>query len=203
MTPGDAARLLAAAAAFDNRDTGEAAARAWAAALRDMPCDPDAFAAVAQFYGQPDPAGTPPRRRWIEPHHIATIRQQIRDRRIGDATIAYDGRDDETGSEFVRRRRAQLAAIGDGRAEPVPVAQLTGGPAPSVAARLGNIGQLPDAHEGAAAVRAAAGMTPRHPALAAACPVCGAPAGQPCHTRGARQTPMRQPHPGRIDTATA
>jgi hypothetical protein len=48
-------------------------------------------------------------------------------------------------------------------------------------------------------IRQALGYRPKHPALTATCPRCGAAAGQPCHTQ-ARERRMPQPHPARIST---
>ena len=42
MTPSEAAQLLGHCAAFDNRTVGKVDARAWAAALHDLPFDEDA-----------------------------------------------------------------------------------------------------------------------------------------------------------------
>lgn len=201
MTPSQAAKLLGHAAAFDRRTVGEAEARAWAAALEDVPADADTFAAVARFYG------TPPRdgegRKWLEPHHVRTIRRQIRGERHGETISAYvPGDPDETPHEFTSRRRAQLIAIGDGRAEPVPVRQLAGGPAPSVAAALE--GRVRDVN---AAVgdpggrerpymperfREQVGLRPRPAELSVPCPPvdggCGARERQACITpRGKRR----------------
>ena len=70
MTPDDAARLLAACAAFDNRQPSEMAKRAWATALNDVPLDQDCFDAVAAFYGTPPQ--DPNQRLWIQPHNVRT-----------------------------------------------------------------------------------------------------------------------------------
>jgi hypothetical protein len=204
MTPAEAQKLLTVASGFDNRDTtSEAAPRAWAAALADIPADVDAFAAVHRFYGQPDAPGTPTAgRRWIEPHHVRTIRRAIRADRLGPTIPAYEPpRPDETGSEFVRRRRAQLAAIGDGDLQPTPVLQLTGGPATNVAAQLAGIGrQIPaQPPEG---WREEAGLRARPPELAVACPYCHAAPSEHC-TRGRDRHRMRDTHPSRKDAHSA
>lgn len=51
MTPADAARVLAKAAAFDQRTVGEADVRAWHEALSDLDAG-DALAAVTRHYRQ-------------------------------------------------------------------------------------------------------------------------------------------------------
>lgn len=115
MTPAEAARLLAAASAFDNRDpNSEAAAKAWAFALADIPLDDDAFAAVARFYSQPEPNGEVGGRRWIEPHQFRAVRKKIRAARSSTGVLIDDGIPDETAAQFLARRRAAERAHGDG-----------------------------------------------------------------------------------------
>lgn len=101
MNPAEAAQLLAHAAAFDNRKPSEAASKAWAAALHDVPFDEDATAAIARYYGTEDPQATG--QRWIQPHHVRTHRRTLRDGRLNarplpapppelaDNEIAYRG----------------------------------------------------------------------------------------------------------------
>lgn len=194
MTPSAAAKLLAHCAAFDRRTVGEVDARAWAAALHDIPDDTDTYAAVARFYGTPPKDGEG--RKWIEPHHVRTMRKAIRAERHGDTIAAYDSPDpDESGPEFVERRREQLVAIGDGRLEPTPVRQLGGGPHPSVAGAiegglrsvdevLDENGEQPYMPPG---FRQAVGMRERPPELSAPCPDCRARERQPCVSPRGRQ----------------
>ncbi|RLL66972.1 hypothetical protein [Streptomyces sp. Z26] len=203
MTPSEAAKLLGNAAAFDNRTVGEADARAWAAALHDVPGDPDAFAAVARYYGTAPVDG---RRLWIEPHHVRALRKTIRDERHGETIPAYDSPDpQESGDEFVQRRREQLRAIGDGRLTPTPVRQLGGGPHPSVAPAIANgvrtVNATLDGDDGQPRpympeeIRRASGLTDRPPELLVACPepYCRADARRPCVTpRGKRRTTTHQ-----------
>lgn len=200
----EAAKLLARAAAFDNRQPSEAANKAWAAALHDVPGDVDAFAAVARFYGTP-PA-KPGERLWLEPHHVRTVRKQIRDERHGETIAAYDAQHpDETGDEFAERRRRQLAAIGDGRLQPLEVKQLGGGPAPAVAQALeGRVrlvddvldenGERPYMPRG---FRQQVGMPELPPELSVPCSRadggCGALERQPCVSpRGKRRSNAHQ-----------
>lgn len=75
MNAQEAAQLLAHAAAFDNRQPSTTAAQAWAAALNDVPLDEDTLAAVARYYGTPEPDGG---RKWIQPHHVRQHRKEIR-----------------------------------------------------------------------------------------------------------------------------
>lgn len=87
MDKADAAQLLGYCAAFDNRTVGRVDATAWAAALRDVPCDGDALDAVARYYGTaPERPGE---RLWIQPHHVRAGRLAIRKERLGDTLPAY------------------------------------------------------------------------------------------------------------------
>jgi hypothetical protein len=79
MTPDEAIQLLAHAAAFDNRKPSAVAAKAWAAALHDVPLDEDALAAVARYYGLSTTTDDGPR--WIQPHHVRAHRLALRDER--------------------------------------------------------------------------------------------------------------------------
>lgn len=200
MTPSEAAKLLAHCAAFDRRTVGEADARAWAAALADVPADVDTYAAVARFYGSPPADGEG--RKWIEPHHVRTMRKAIRSERHGDTIAAYSPQNpDESGLEFVQRRREQLTAIGDGRVEPTPVRQLAGGPHPSVAGAIeGGVRHIDDAIDENGerpyvppGFRQSVGMRERPVELSVPCPPakeggCGAREQQPCVSpRGRRR----------------
>lgn len=207
MTPAQAAALLTRAAAFDNRTIGEADAEAWAAALNDMPFDTDALNAVARFYSAPTQPGETGRR-WIEPHHVRTWRRKIRDERLGDTIPAYDPiRPDETGAQYVARRRAQLTAIADGTEQPIPVHALAGGPHPSLARQLAAVGRdVPDEDDDEQpympdGFREEIGLTARTPEYAIPCPKdgCKAPARQPCKTPMGRT--RSETHQARKDAA--
>lgn len=204
MTPDEAARLLAACAAFDNRQPSEIAKQAWAAALRDLPLDNDTFDAVARFYSAPTVPGETGRR-WIEPHHVRTWRTKIREERLGATIPAYEPPPvPETGADFITRRRAQLTAIADGHETAIPVGELTGGPHPRVAAQLATVGRdIPteDKPYMPAGFREEVGMQTRPPELSVPCPKdgCRAPARQPCKTpHGRRRT---EPHSARREAA--
>ncbi|MFH8792244.1 hypothetical protein [Streptomyces sp. NPDC017941] len=203
MIDSEAAELLTRAAAFDNRTIGEADATAWAAALHDLPCDNDTLQAVARFYSAPAAPGETGRR-WIEPHHVRTHRAAIRSERLGTTIPAYEPpAEPESGSEFTRRRRAQLTAIADGRLTPVPVQQLTGGPHSRVARALEGVGDMPadDQPYMPADFRESIGMAAAPPELRIPCPKdgCRALARQPCKTpRGHRRA---TPHQARTDAA--
>jgi hypothetical protein len=197
----EAGKLLATAAAFDNRRPSKVAAHAWAAALHDLPADPDCFAAVARFYTEPATGTEADGRRWIEPHHVRYHRTKIRNERIPDGAFTHpDPAGNETGAEFVQRRRAQIQAIADGRLDPQPIREITGGPHPSVTATATRIGQIPEhlrAEFAAAGIGAKRGQWPE---LAIPCPLhsCRALAWNPCRSSKGRR--MRQgTHPSRRD----
>lgn len=201
MDPLEAGKLLATAAAFDNRRPSKAANHAWAAALHDLPADPDCFAAVARFYTEPARGDDPDGRRWIEPHHVRYYRTKIRSERIPDGAFTYPALDrDETGAEFVQRRRAQIQAIADGRIEAESIQAIKGGPHPSVADTVSQIGRIPEhlrAELAAAGIGAKRGQWPE---LAIPCPLhsCRAEASNPCRTSKGKR--MQQgTHPSRRD----
>ncbi|MGW7597286.1 zinc finger domain-containing protein [Streptomyces antimycoticus] len=191
MNRSEAAQLLARCAAFDNRTVGKADATAWAAALRDVPLDDDAFDAVARFYGTP--SEKPGERLWIQPHNVKAHRLAIRKERLGTTLPAYEPPSElETGSDFISRRRAQLEAVATGRMPGAPVGELTGGPHPSVAERLSGLlalvgREVPAEDPEVAEVR-------RPGPLGVKCPKCSAPIGRPCRTPGGKE---RAPHPAR------
>ncbi|MFJ6616650.1 hypothetical protein ACIQOW_03575 [Kitasatospora sp. NPDC091335] len=197
MTPSEAAKLLAAAAVFDGRDAeSEAAARLWAEALADVPADPDTFASVTRYYSTPPENSA--RRKWLEPHHVRTIRQEVRDSRIPDGACTYPGQPGETGAEFVARRRQQLTAIADGHLAAEPIRQIKGGPHPSVADALAGIGRMPAHLREELAGRGITTPRGRFPEIATRCPQCGAEPGKPCR-RPSGKTIRDDTHSSRRD----
>ncbi|MFE5582512.1 hypothetical protein [Kitasatospora sp. NPDC056531] len=190
MTPIEAGQLLTHAAAFDNRKPSVAANNAWADALKDIPADPDAYAAVSRFYAKPSRDGALDSTRWIQPHHVRALRQEIRAERIPVAdSIIYPAIPSETGAEYVQRRRELVTAIADGRIEPEINRQLTGGPHPTVADALAGIGQMPAHLREELAAAGLGRRTGRFPELAVACPLelCRAAPGKPCRTPSGRE----------------
>ncbi|MFC7219309.1 hypothetical protein ACFQLX_14190 [Streptomyces polyrhachis] len=187
MTPSEALRLLAHAAAFDRRTVGEIEARAWAAALHDVPLDQDTLDAVARFYGDLAPGaepGDPTRRRWLEPHHVRYHRRRIRNARIAAANLAYSGDPDETPRQAIANQRALTRAAADGR--PLPRAALAARTDTAARSRALLRTLLPQ-------------ITSRRPELAAACHHCAAAPGTPCRT--GRGELRRDAHPTRIDAS--
>ncbi|RXS84173.1 hypothetical protein EST92_11480 [Streptomyces sp. TM32] len=200
MTPDEAQKLLAACAAFDNRQPSQVAKRAWAMALRDIPLDDDAFAAVARYYGTPPK--DPGQRLWIQPHDVRSIRRTIRSERLEH--FQYQPLPDETPREFLARLRGQQNAIASGRvAAPTSSAALTGGPHRDVLKELEGVGRsVPDSDE-----EALADTVRRAGPLGIECPQCKAAIGRPCKTPGgSRKQPMGKPratpHSARLAAAS-
>ncbi|MCX5607058.1 hypothetical protein OHB39_05605 [Streptomyces sp. NBC_00047] len=172
MTPADAAEVLALCAAFDLRTIGEADARAWAYALRDLPLDDDTRQAVADHYGVTEKRATPA--------DVRRIRARIREARIGAAHPVYNGNPTETGAQFTERRRAQLAAAADGHLPPQTITQaLDAAPPAAVLALAAGVGRPVDEEprpyitpEQRSALRAPLpNQRAALPALAVPCPV--------------------------------
>ncbi len=193
MNPADAARLLGLASSFDGRNVGEATARAWALALRDVPLDQDTLDAVARFYGDLDPSDRfePTRRRWLEPHHVRYHRRQIRNARLSQVNPTYAGSPEETPAEAIRNSRALTKAAADGQLEPT-----------SVTAAIDSGHGVDPTGKGAALLRSVGRQSQsRRPEFAAPCPHCRARAGAPCVSgKGDRR---RDAHPSRIDASRA
>lgn len=175
MTPAEAQKLLAHCAAFDNRRPNEAAAHAWSAALHDVPFDADATAAVARYYGTP-PAD-PHQRKWIEPHHVRSMRKAIRAERTavegevpgaGLPAQVPDADPDDPGA-YLKALREGRARVAKGELRPRPVPEL-----------LEAVGRVPGEDEPylpeparrqlAVAVPRFAERSQRWPELAVACP---------------------------------
>jgi hypothetical protein len=184
MTPDDAAKLLAACAAFDNRQPSEIAKRAWARALNKIPLDDDCFEAVARFYGTPAKDG---QRLWIQPADVITHRNIIRAERLEN--FVYEPPPGLNDPDFIKRLRGQQYAVGSGtRPAPSKAPALTGGPHPKLKETLALIGRdVPGEDDEVARVR-------RSGPLGIECPKCAAPIGRPCRTPSGKE---RAVHPAR------
>ncbi|MDX3645053.1 hypothetical protein [Streptomyces sp. MB09-02B] len=189
MTPDEAQQLLAACAAYDNRQPSQIAKRAWAAALKKIPLDDDCFEAVARYYATPAKDGG---RLWIQPADVVTHRRAVRAERLEN--FVYEppaGLDDP---DFIKRLRGQQYAVGSGTAPaPSRAPALTGGPTKQVAEFLASVGRdIPAEDDETAAVR-------RPGPLGVECPKCSAPIGRPCRTPRGKERPT---HPARSGEAT-
>lgn len=192
MNIDDAKRLLAACAAFDNRQPSLIAARAWAAALKHVPLDQDAFDAVARYYGT-EPA-KPGERLWIQPADVVHHRKVIRAERLEN--FVYEPGPDELlpGRMFVQRYRQRLDAVASGRVPaPTGAPALSGGPHPAVADALDleNVGRKVPGEEP---------KVKRPGPLGQECPDCQAPVGRPCRI-GTMGKERRRPHRARVENA--
>lgn len=215
MNPAEVAALLAYAGELDprtaNADAEEAAAqlRRWCELLQDVPAVAvegwDAAAVVRRHIASsPWPIiAADVARPW------ATHRRALLARHT-DPRPAVDPDDDRAYRDAIREQRS---AVATGQTAPTSTRQLTGGPAASVAARIGRA--LPAAaadqlaeYRPMRAAREAAAAAGRPDALAVACDWCHAPAGEPCRRRtlapGAQAgtwTRRRTVHPTRTDKA--
>ncbi|WP_048572691.1 zinc finger domain-containing protein [Streptomyces leeuwenhoekii] len=207
MNAAEAAELLMHAAAFDNRNGSAAAAKAWAAALHDVPCDDDAKAAVAAYYTTPPQ--NPNERLWILPHHVRTLRAKIRNARLEN--FQYEPLPDETVSEYLARYRGQVQAIASGRiAAPTGRPALEGGPSREFMAELEARGwegnrAVPGEDDGEPAAELIDTVRRSGP-LGIECPMCGAEIGFSCKSDRATKKyplgkPLTKPHTARIRAA--
>lgn len=182
MTPDEAQQLLAACAAFDNRQPSVIAKRAWARALANVPFDDDCIEAVARYYATPAKDGS---RLWIQPADVIRHRNIVRAERL--ETFVYEPPAGQlTDPDYLKRLRGQQYAVGSGTVPaPANAPALTGGPAKQVADYLKGVGrEVPD---DVAAVR-------RPGPLGIECPSCQAAIGRPCRTPGGKE---RAIHPAR------
>ncbi|MFI1928304.1 hypothetical protein [Streptomyces sp. NPDC020377] len=207
MTPSEAAQLLGHCAAFDNRTVGKVDARAWAAALHDVPFDDDAVAAVAAFYGTPPK--DPSQRLWIQPHNVRTGRSRIRSVRLEN--FQYEPLADETPAEFLARYKGQVQAIASGRAAaPSGRPALEGGPSREFMGELEARGwqglrAVPDSDETAVQTELIETVRRSGP-LGVECPACSAAIGRPCKSPGGSEKqpmgkPRQKPHSARLRAA--
>lgn len=209
MTPSEASDLLTRCMAFDNRQPSAVASKAWAKALHDVPLDDDAFSAVDRYYGSS--VAKSGERLWIMPADVRAGRLALRRERLGDTLPAYPlPAGDETGRQFVLRRRAHLEAVASGKVPGEPIGQLEGGPAPKVIRRMRELGWAgrPVDPLDEDTVAAEGGEVPDADAVRRAgplgidCPKCLVPIGRPCR-RGVLGKERRRLHLERINAQRA
>lgn len=200
MNPTEAAELLGHCSAFDNRNPSTAAAIAWSSALYDVPLDADAKAAVAAYYTTAPK--NPDDKLWILPHHVRTLRSQLRSKRLEN--FRYEPIDGETTQEYLARYRGQVQAVASGDAEGSSERlALEGGPHRSFTSELEARGytvgrDVPDTDE-----QAAIDTVRRAGPLGVICPACNAAIGRPCKTPGGSDKqplgkPRVTPHSARL-----
>ncbi|OIV38451.1 hypothetical protein BIV57_05440 [Mangrovactinospora gilvigrisea] len=175
MTPSEAARLLAHVAAFDRRTVGESDARAWAAALEDLPLDDDTMKAVVRYFAAES--------RWLMPADVRTGVRKIREDRARD--IVGAGQPAEVPDADPDDVQGYLAALRDQRTRAAAGAVLRPRPVAELIASAGR-----------PVVRPATGP------LAVACPHCHSARGERCRLRSGGRL-MSDYHPSRYDAAQA
>ncbi|KWT61870.1 hypothetical protein ADL21_11350 [Streptomyces albus subsp. albus] len=204
MNPSEARKLLAHCAVFDHRRPSVAAAEGWAAALHDVPLDADALAAVARFYGTP-PAD-PGQRRWIEPHHVRSLRADLRSARTTAAGEAPgpglpvtepDADPDDVPAYLAALRQQRTRAADSTSVHRRPVRELVAQVGRSAEASSPYLPE-PARTELGTSVPAFASRYERWPELTVSCPKtdCRAPARRPCVTPSGREL-REHTHPSR------
>ncbi|MEE2041259.1 hypothetical protein Q8791_28945 [Nocardiopsis sp. CT-R113] len=173
-------RVLARAAAFDNRRPDPLVLEAWLAAIGDL--DPtDALDAVVAHYGDSV--------EWIKPGHIRARVKRVRAERLRSADLALPPADPDA-RDYGPQLRKLLGEIADGRTvsralDSAPT-KGTEPPAEYIAAR-------------------GPGYVRRRAALAVPCPLvgCRMGPGRPCRAPGSRRSLTAGYHPARLDAARA
>lgn len=193
----EAGKILALAAARDQRITGDADVLAWHSDLNaaGIAYD-DADAALTRFYAV-DMAGLEPEhRRRVTTPDIIGIARKIRSARLEN--FVYDGDPDETPAQYLARLRGQLTAVASGKRPAGPaVAAISGPPPAELVSMLAMVGrEVPnggEAEDDLSAVR-------RPGPLGVDCPDCHAPVGRNCR-RGVSGKQRKRPHSSRRDAA--
>lgn len=191
----EAGRLLALAAARDQRTVGDADVLAWHSDLNTASVSyTDAEAALAGFYVEQARLQPRDRFRATTPDVIAAARR-IREQRLANFVYEPDG--DETTAQYLTRRRIQITAVADGRIPAGGPPPLAGGPHPDVAKALAGVGRVVADRDPAEATVARPGP------LGVRCPKCSAAIGRSCRrpARGDRLGKECDPHPARARVA--
>lgn len=187
----EAGRLLALAAARDQRTVGDADVLAWHADFNAASLSyADADAALTRFYAVEMASLKTEDRRRVTTPDVISIARKIRSERL--ANFVYDPPPGGDDPHYLARLRGQIEATATGRRlalTELPV--LEGGPHPTVAKALAGIGQNVSDEE---ATDADVGSVRRSGPLGNACPKCSAAIGRPCRTPGGKE---RAAHPAR------
>jgi hypothetical protein len=187
----EAGRLLALAAARDQRTVGDADVLAWHADFNAAGLSyADADAALTRFYAVEMASLKTEDRRRITTPDVISIARKIRSDRL--ANFVYDPPPEDGDPNYLTRLRGQLEATATGRTPALTeLPALEGGPHPSVAKALAGIGQsVPEGETADPEVDSVRRAGP----LGTTCPKCSAAIGRPCRTPGGKE---RAPHPAR------
>lgn len=190
ITYGEAGRLLALAAARDQRTVGDADVLAWHADLNEAAVTfDDAAAALTRF--SVEMASREPRDRYrATTPDIIAIARRLRSERLENFMYEPDS-GDESPAEYLRNLRGQISAVAEGRAPaPDTAPALEGGPHPSVIRELATVGRtVPNPDK----------PVKRPGPLGMECPKCQAPVGRPCRMPGSTKKRGRErpPHDAR------
>lgn len=192
----EAGRLLALAAARDQRTVGDADVLAWHADFNAAGLSyADADAALTRFYAVEMASLKTEDRRRITTPDVISIARKIRSERL--ANFIYDPPPGDDDPNYLARLRGQIEATATGsRPALTELPALEGGPHPSVVKALAGIGQdVP----GDDAADAEVDSVRRSGPLGTVCPKCSAAIGRPCRTPGGKE---RAPHPARKGEAS-
>jgi hypothetical protein len=191
ITYEEAGRLLALAAARDQRTVGDADVLAWHADFNAAGLSyADADAALTRFYAVEMASLKTEDRRRVTTPDVISIARKIRSERL--ANFVYDPPPGDDDPNYLARLRGQLEATATGRRPALTeLPALEGGPHPTVAKALAGIGQgVPDGETADSQVDSVRRSGP----LGNVCPKCSAAIGRPCRTPGGKE---RAPHPAR------
>lgn len=187
----EAGRLLALAAARDQRTVGDADVLAWHADFNAAGLSyADADAALTRFYAVEMASLKTEDRRRVTTPDVISIARKIRSERL--ANFVYDPPPGDDDPHYLARLRGQLEATATGRRPALTeLPALEGGPHPTVAKALAGIGQNVSDEETA---DADVDSVRRSGPLGTVCPKCSAAIGRPCRTPGGKE---RASHPAR------
>lgn len=190
--------LLKAAAARDQRTVDAIDTLAWYQDLNTARVHyRDASAALSDYYVNVWPRQDAKQRFRATAPVLIEIVREIRKKRLAESDFCYEPQHhDESGWEYSRRLRAQIAAVADGRQPEQPAGRVL---KPRPVAEL------------VASVAAARALPPeiveilkprRNPARTVTCPYCKAVKGSPCRNGAGRDLPGGALHPSRTEVWT-
>ncbi|QBI56853.1 hypothetical protein [Streptomonospora litoralis] len=182
MKKSEVSLLLATAAAYDRRTSGDADVKSWHAAIGDLDSFDDANQAVIDHYAFST--------EWLKPAHVRAGVRRIRAARLANVDRALPAADPDA-RDYTQALREQIKAVADGRQ--VRLALASGGRAATG----------PTAEYAAAR---GADYARRRAALSVACPVaaCAQPQGRACRVIGGGRRPVPEGyHQPRLEAARA